>query len=183
MGAKTQMTAGQLLEIAGLGRSELVCGELIEMSPVGRPHARIVIKLGSLLEAFVDKAGLGEVGTEGGFILARDPDTVRAPDIHFMAQARLTRASQDGFLEGAPDLAVEVLSPEDRASEVLRKVREYFAAGAKLVWIVDPANRTITVHHSKGDALIRSGGDEVTGENVVPGFTFRVSDLFPKSAA
>lgn len=179
---KTQMNAGQLLKIAGLGRSELVRGELIEMSPVGGPHSRIVVRLGSLLLNYVDHERLGEVGTERGFILAHDPDTVRAPDVHFTSQARLTSANQDGFFEGAPDLAVEVLSPDDRASEVLQKVREYFAAGAQLVWVADPVNRTVTVHSAAGYARVCSGSDEVTGEDVVPGFRFRVSDLFPKSA-
>lgn len=176
--AKTLMTAEQLLEIAGRGRSELVRGELVEMSPVGRPHGRTVVRLGAWMAPFVSERKLGEVGTEQGFIVSRNPDTVRAPDLHFVSAVRLAKAADEGFFEGGPDLAVEVLSPDDRASEVQEKIREYFAAGARLVWVVDPRSETVTVHHSSGDAHVYSGKQEVTGEDVLAGFSFRPADLF-----
>ena len=175
---KTFMTAEQLLEIAGRGRSELVRGELVKMCAVGRPHSRIVLRLGRWMGAFVEERRLGEVGTEGGFTLSRDPDTVRAPDIHFVSAARLGPPDEQGFFEGAPDLVVEVLSPEDRASEVQEKVREYLAAGARLVLVVDPRNETVTAHHPSGAAQVYSGQQEVSGEDVLPGFSFRPADLF-----
>ena len=117
------MTAEQLPESAGDRRTELVRGELVEMSPVGGPHSLIVLRLGSWLYSFVTQRKLGFAGTELGVILRRKPDTVRAPDLYFIAAAR--RVPARGFFDGAPDLAVEVVSPEDRASELQEKIREY----------------------------------------------------------
>jgi len=175
---KTLMTAEQIPLAAATRRAELVRGEVIEMSPVGRPHGRIVLRLGSLLLAHVSPRNLGEAGTEVGFVLARNPDTVRAPDVSFVSTARLASAPADGFFPGAPDLAVEVLSPEDRASEIQEKTREYLAAGSRLVWIVDPQTETVIAYRPSGDARIYSGADEVSGEDVLPGFSFRPTDLF-----
>ncbi len=172
------MTAEQLLSHAGKGRTELVRGELVEMSPVGRKHSRLVVRLLSWMTPFVADRNLGEVGTEGGFILRRNPDTVRAPDVHFVLSSRLAAAAEDGFLEGAPDLAVEVLSPDDRAGDVQEKIREYLGAGAGLVFVVDPATQTVSVHHPSGDAHTYSGQDQVSSEDVLPGFSFRPADLF-----
>ncbi len=177
---KTLMTAEQLLSIAGKGRSELVRGELVEMAPLGRKHSRNVARLLSWMAPFVAERKLGEVGTEQGFVLSRNPDTVRAPDVDFVASERLRPANEDGFFEGAPDLAVEVLSPEDRASEVQEKISEYFAAGARLVFVADPRTQTVTAHHPSGTAQVFSGDQEVSLANVLPGFSFRVENLFRK---
>ena len=114
------------------------------MSPVGGSHGHTVIKLGGRMDAFVTPRRLGKVFTELGFILARDPDTVRAPDIAFVSAERLGPVIPVGYIEGAQDLAVEVLSPDDRMSEIQEKVREYLSAGARLVWVVDPQNRAVT---------------------------------------
>ena len=170
------MTAEQLPESAGDRRTELVRGELVEMSPVGGPHGRIVIRLGSRLDSFVSQRKLGAVATEFGVILRRKPDTVRAPDLCFIAAGRTI--PRRGFFQGAPDLAVEVVSPEDRASELQEKVREYLAAGSRLVWLVDPQSETVTVYRPSGDAHVYSGNEEVSGEPVLPGFSFRPADLF-----
>ena len=132
------------------------------------------------MDSFVTERKLGEVGTEQGFILSRNPDTVRAPDVHFVSSERLRPANEDGFFEGAPDLAVEVLSPEDRASEVQEKIREYFSAGARLVLVADPRTETVTVHHPSGRAQVFSGEQEVPLEDILPGFSFRVANLFRK---
>ena len=113
---KTLMTAEQLLGIAGSRRCELVRGELVEMSPVGKTHSWIVALLLSWMVSFVREHKLGRVGTELGFILARNPDVVRAPDICFVSAQRWKGTDPHGFFEGAPDLAVEVVS--DRKSVV-----------------------------------------------------------------
>lgn len=175
---KTLMTAEQLWEIGGRRRSELVRGELVEMSPVGRKHSRNVVRLCAWMNTFVNEKGLGEVGTELGFILSRDPDVVRAPDVSFIAKSRLRSINEDGFVDGAPDLAVEMVSPDDRASELEEKIREYLAAGAKLVWKADERTGTVTAYRPSGEARVYARGEAVPGEDVLPGFSFRPGDLF-----
>lgn len=134
------------------GRMELLQGRVIEEMPVGRMHARLASRLVKALSIFVDDHRLGEVHVELGHRLAVDPDTVRAPDVSFMPAGRLPTSSGERFVDGAPDLAFEIMSPEDRESDVARKVEEYFDAGAQRVWIVRPRNRNITVHRPGGDA-------------------------------
>jgi len=175
---KTLVTAQQLLEMGSDARFELVCGELVPMSPIGKYHGHIVLRLGSWLVTFVEQRKLGWFGTERGFILARDPDVVRAPDVYFLARHREPPGKDLGFCDGAPDLAVEVLSPSDTASEVQVKVQEYLSAGTQLVWVVDPRSETVTAYHPSGKAHLYSGDQDVTGEEVLPGFSFRCRDLF-----
>ncbi len=172
------MTAEQLWEAAGSRRCELVRGELVEMSPVGRKHSRNVVRLSRWMDTFASDRDLGEVGTELGFILSRNPDVVRAPDISFLSKSRLRSINEDGFVEGAPDLAVEVVSPEDRASELEEKIREYLAAGARLVWKADDRTETVTAYRPAGEARVYSRDEVVSGEDVLPGFSFRPADLF-----
>ena len=172
------MTAEQFLQIADGRRCELVRGEVVEMSPVGRKHSWIVLLLGSWMVPYARRQKLGIVGTELGFILYRDPDIVRAPDLYFVSLARWGDLDANGFFEGAPDLAVEVLSPDDRASKVQEKVREYFGAGCSMVWIVDPDNRTVTVYPSANEARVLSGRQSVAAEALLPGFSFVAEELF-----
>lgn len=175
---KVLITAEQLPEIARGRRVELVRGEVVEMAPVGLKHFGIVGLLMSWMGPFVREKKLGWVGPELGCILSRNPDVVRAPDIAFVSAARLRQADAEGFFEGAPDLAVEVVSPSDRLSETQEKIREYLAAGARLVWLVDPGSETVTAYHPLGDAHVYSGNVEVSGEDVLPGFAFRPTLLF-----
>jgi Uma2 family endonuclease len=134
------------------GRMELLQGRVIEELPVGRMRARLASRLVKALSIVVDDHRLGGVHVELGHRLAVDPDTVRAPDVSFMPAGRLPASSGERFVDGAPDLGIEIMSPEDRESDVARKVEEYFDAGAQRVWIVRPRNRTITVHRPGGDA-------------------------------
>ncbi len=175
---KTLITAEQLMEIASDRRVELVRGELVEMSPVGLTHGALVVRLASWIQLFVAERKLGLVGSELGVILARNPDVVRAPDIAFISAARLPSRGREAFFEGAPDLAVEVLSPGDRAGAVQEKIREYLAAGTRLVLVADPQSQTVTAYRPSGDAHIYTGADEVSGESVLAGFSFRPADLF-----
>ena len=174
----TLITAEQLREMAQDQRVELVRGQLVEMPPRGWEEGTIVPLLVSWLVPFVMERKLGQVNCGLGFILARNPDLVRGPDIALISAARLAGAPARGFFAGAPDLAVEVVSPLARVSEMQRKIREYLNAGSRLVWLVDPLSETVTAYHPSGDAHVYSGTQEVTGEDVLPGFSFRAADLF-----
>ncbi|MBI4441802.1 MAG: Uma2 family endonuclease [Acidobacteria bacterium] len=180
MSTKTLLTSEDLWKrVADGSRYELSEGELLPMTPVGMEHGAIVGAILELLRKYVRKENLGLVGTEIGFRLARDPDTVRAPDVAFVAKHRLPKEGvPKKFAEFAPDLAVEVLSPEDTASEVLRKIEEYLAAGVALAWVVDPATRTVTVYRSLRDIQILSADQELDGGTVLPGFRARVAEIF-----
>jgi Uma2 family endonuclease len=175
---KTLITAEELSKIAGDRRVELVYGELQDMTPIGVTHGKIALRLGGQLDSFLMKTKLGIAGVEIGVVLARDPDLVRAPDICFISASRLAPSALAGFFEGAPDLAIEVLSPSDRASEVQRKVQEYLQAGCQLVWVVDPESKTVTAFLPSGEARVYRGGQAVPGDPVLPGFSFQPGALF-----
>jgi Uma2 family endonuclease len=158
---------------------ELVAGVVHRMSPVGGVHGVVAIRLGSALVDWAERHSTGAVMTETGFVLARDPDTVLAPDISFVRQKRVPAGGvPTGFWHAAPDLAVEVLSPGDRPREVADKVRDYLTHGVALVWVVDPAARTITVH-SAAAPLTLTSGEILEGDVFLPGFAIPVSRVFP----
>jgi Uma2 family endonuclease len=174
-------TADQLLRASDLGRCELVRGELIMMSPGGYLHAQIAGRIFARLVDFADRHGLGEVtSTEAGFKIAQDPDTVRAPDVAFLCSERVPTAPMPGFYPGAPDLAVEVVSPTDRASEVLAKVQDWLAAGCRAVWVVDPETRTVTVYRTRSDIVVLAAGETLTGGDLLPGFAIPLAEIFGK---
>ena len=150
------------------------------MTPTGAEHGVLSIRIGVLVSEYVETHRLGVCfAAETGFILQRDPDTVRAPDVAFVAADRVPNTGIPTFYwPSAPDLAVEVLSPRDRAVAVQRKVEEYFAAGTRLVWIVAPAARAVQVHQSPHDVHLLRDGDELSGDDVLPGFRCQVKRLF-----
>ena len=179
---KRLLTAEELWELPerpGV-RYELVKGALVEVPGAGGVHGLLVKVLLRLLDAFVLARGLGEVFADGvGYIIARGPDVVRIPDVSFIARERLPAgAIPEGFIPGAPDLAVEIVSPGDRAEEVYGKVREYLDAGTRLVWVVWPRHRAVTVYTADGQGReVREGGER-DGGAVLPGFRVRVAELF-----
>ena len=139
------------------------------MSPSGSLHAIIAATLAEILCDFVKPRKLGWVfGAEGGFHIHHDPDTVRAPDVAFVSTERMPASVPLGFFPGPPDLAVEILSPSDRASEVIAKVQEWLHAGCRAVWVVDPETETITVHESKERIFELSKLDSLSGGEVLP---------------
>jgi Uma2 family endonuclease len=176
------MTAEALLQMpTGMGeRYELVKGELKIMAPAGFEHGDIVMELGMRLRLFVNTHKLGRVlGAETGYILSHDPDTIRAPDVSFVSQDRFVKTGLvKGYFPGAPDLAVEVVSPGDVAVEVQRKVGEYFEAGTQLVWVVYPDLRQVAVFSSARDAQVLTAVDALDGGALLPGFTCPVAELF-----
>ena len=175
------ITADELLTLPGNEfRYELVKGELKKMSPAGHEHGRIVMHLAAPLAQHVKAKQLGEVyAAETGFKLESNPDTVRAPDIAFIVASRV-RAVGDtrGYWPGAPDLAVEVLSPNDRVYEIEEKVSQWLLAGSRQVWVVSPKLRTVTIYFSTGDIHVLTDKDRLEGADVVPGFDLPVVELF-----
>jgi Uma2 family endonuclease len=172
-------TAEQLFEAGDIGRCELVRGELIMMSPAGSEHGGIIGELSGILWNFVRSRRLGRVfGAETGFIISRGPDTVRAPDIAFIRADRIPGRLPRGFFSGAPDLAVEVLSPSDRAGEVLSKTQDWLVAGCPVVWVVDPETQSVTVYRSDRTILVLAAADTLCGDDVLPGFTLPVAEIF-----
>lgn len=177
-----QVTAEDLLAMPDDGvRRELVNGELIEMTPTGQQHGRVAIRVGSRLEQHVEANQLGATyAAETGFQLASDPPTVRAPDAAFVRSERLAAAGDiAGYFPGAPDLAVEVVSPGDRFADVEEKVFAWLDAGARMVVVINPAKRTATVYRSRTAIVVLTEEETIDGGDVVPGWTMRVGDAFP----
>jgi Uma2 family endonuclease len=175
------VTAEQLAEsVPDDKRIELVRGEVVEMSPAGFDHGAIALAVGSILREFVRRRALGTVtAAETGFILSRDPDTVRAPDAAFVARERVVRQGRpEGFFEGAPDLAVEVVSPHDRDLEVEEKILDYLRAGTRMVWVIRPRSKTVTVYSSFSDIRVFLIHETLDGGDVLPGLEVPVRELF-----
>jgi Uma2 family endonuclease len=172
-------TAEQLLAAGDIGRCELVRGALIMMSPAGAEHGRIVARMTLRLAGFVEEGELGTVfGAETGFRIAHEPDTVRAPDVAFVRAERMGAELGRGFFPGPPDLAVEVLSPDDRAGEVLAKVQDWLDAGCRAVWVADPRTRTITVYRSRSEIVVLRDSETLSGGDLLPDFNLPVGKLF-----
>jgi Uma2 family endonuclease len=175
------MTAEELFQLPDDDyKYELVGGDLIRMPPTGAEHGDAAMNAGSLLRNYVKAHDLGRVSAaETGFILKRNPDTVRAPDAAFIAKARIpAEGIPRTYWPFAPDLAVEVVSPNDRFEEVQTKVVEYFTAGTRLVWVILPKTQTVLVYRSIHDVRSLGVSDELSGEDVIPGFTCRTAELF-----
>jgi len=161
-------------------RYELVEGNLREMAPAGHQHGRIAINVSTPLAQHVKANNLGVVyAAETGFKLASNPDTVRAPDVAFVRRERVESVGDsEGFWPGAPDLAVEVVSPGDRYTDVEEKVFDWLDAGARLVIVANPRKRLVTVYRSLTDVVVLTEADVLDGGDVVPGFAMSVKDIF-----
>jgi Uma2 family endonuclease len=172
------ITAEQLLAMPPDDwRYELVNGELRRMSPAGEEHGRIAMNLGGRLAQFVRERGLGVVyAAETGFLLRREPDTVRAPDVAFVKASR--HSSVNGFFPGAPDLAVEVVSPSDSYVEVEEKVLEWLGCGTSVVLVITPRKRAVSIYRSTDDIRILSEVDTLDLSFLIPGFSVVVRELF-----
>ena len=179
MSLDTQITTAEQLLAANLPRCELIGGEIVMMSPAGFDHGRFASKIVGALENHVAPRGLGVVTTaEAGFQIAHDPDTVRVPDVAFVRADRIPSGGVRGFFQGVPDLAVEVISPTDRASEVAATVQTWLQAGCSMVWVVDPENRSVTVHRSRKEIAVLTASDLLQGADVLPEFSISVGLIF-----
>ena len=170
-------TEEDLLRAPKDGRKyELVDGE-IRVSPAGTRHGEVCVRLSTRLMLFVEEHGLGHVfDSSTGFRLPGG--NVRSPDVSFVATGRFSKERPpEGFSDVPPDLAVEVLSPEDRPRDLLDKVGEYLQAGVGLIWIIDPRKGHGAIYRSLTDVREVSGDDSLDGEDVVPGFRCLLGEL------
>jgi Uma2 family endonuclease len=172
------VTAEELLATPRGEPCELIAGEVVMMTPAGYQHGDIVVTIISLLRSHAAKNMLGKViSGEAGFVISRDPDTVRVPDVAFVRQDRQPKLPEKYF-PGAPDLAVEVISPTDRIEDVDDKTQQWLDAGTALVWVVWPRTRSVTVHRAGAEPRILHEQDAITGEEVLPGFQCPVAEFF-----
>lgn len=179
--ATALITVKQFWELCGDGRNrELVAGEVVELAPGSVEHGGVAGEALFVLKAFLrQNPQIGQVlANDTGFLLSRDPDTVRGPDIAFVRRERLANIPRRGFFPGAPDLAVEVVSPNDLAQEVERKVQEYLAAGTAMVWVLYPGTKHLVVYRPSGEARVLSEKDALEGADLLPGFTCKVEEFF-----
>lgn len=174
------LTAEELWRLPDNGkRRALVRGEVMETMPPGGQHGALALELGTRLRVWAKRGPDGCVGVESGFILSRDPDTVRGPDIFYVRAERLSDTGiPEAYWEIAPDLAVEIVSPSESADDVREKVRDYLTAGTSLVWIVYPRTQEVIVHTPDGLARTYSGNDVLKPGDLLPGFTCRIAELF-----
>jgi len=182
MSPSPPITADELLRLPDDGkRHELVAGELQTMPPRGWRDAEIASNLLGWLGAHVDEHELGAVVPGGtGFLLSEDPDTVRSPAVAFVSKEQL-KANQpepDGYWPGAPDLAVELVSPDDLNCSVNDRVLAWLAAGAKMVWLVDPELQAVSIYRSPSQVKVIAGGGMLEVEDVVPGFRCPLGEIF-----
>jgi Uma2 family endonuclease len=172
-------TAADLLKMGDIGRCELILGELIMMSPAGAEHGVIAARICRFLGNFVDDNGLGVVfGAETGFRIDTNPDTVRAPDASFVRKSRLAGRITKKFFQGPPDLAVEVVSPDDTRRQVSDKANMWLAKGTATVWIADPKTMTVTILRVGQKPLVLGHVKIIEKEPLLPGFELLVGSIF-----
>jgi len=179
------LTAEEFAELPGDPRgwrSELVCGRVREMPPPGARHGELAGVITTALTTFARPRRLGRTLTEMGYVIRRNPDVVRGPDVSFIAADAVPEGGlPDGYVEGPPSLAIEVVSPHDLDRDVAEKLDQWLEAGTPIVWVVRPKNNTVTVHRPNGDAHTYSGTDILTSADAgfaAEGFALPLAELF-----
>lgn len=178
------MTADDLIGVEDeCHQYELVRGELFKMAPAADDHSRREVRSVVRVANFVYANELGEVyAGDAGFLLERDPDTVRSPDIAFVRRERVRPIdSATGYVPGAPDLAVEIVSSSNSAEEIDERVADYLRTGSRLVWVYYPRRGALRVFRADRSSVELGPPDTVSGEDVLPGFAMKVADLFAAS--
>lgn len=177
--AGTVLTGEELFELGDIGRTELVKGELVRMAPTGHPHGHIEVNFSAALHTFVRQRKLGRVlSGEVGVYTGRDPDTVRGADVAYISNERLAQVQSHSYLDVAPELIVEVMSPDDRWYDINDKLTEYFNIGVQIVWVADPQRKQVHVYRSLTEIEILGVGDTLSGGEALPGFSVAVAELF-----
>jgi Uma2 family endonuclease len=161
-------------------RHEMNAGELITLPPPKSLHSLTSLAVLEALQPYLRQHPLGRAIPEAGYILSREPLTIRQPDVSVLSNARIEAPPEDSYFEGAPELAVEIVSPSDVPEELEVKIRQYLNAGAKQVWVLYPKARHADVFE-ENKATVLSGDEELKGGDLLPGFSIRVSELFSGS--
>ncbi len=160
------------------GHYELIQGELVEMAPPGSEHGFVTLSLAARVAVYVQDNNLGMTfAAETGVLVSRNPDTVLAPDMAFVAKGRLSLPLPKSYTPVVPDLVLETRSPHDRPRAVAEKVARWLALGVLLVWELDPASRVLTVYRPDAPPQALGASDTLTGEPVLPGFTLSLARL------
>lgn len=173
------LTGSELWRMGDIGPCELIKGRIVKMSYTGFRHGFVELNLAHILKLFVTKERIGWVVTgDVGIYTQYGPDTIRGADVVFVSKIRLSEPPDVGFLEIAPELIVEVLSPNDKRQNVRDKITEYLAIGVEWVWVVDPRAKTLRVYRPDRDVQIFSETDTLPGEGILQGFSLRIADIF-----
>ena len=159
------------------GWYELVDGEVVELAPPNDEHGESALNVGTAFNVYSRQRGVGRARVETGYTIRTGPDTVRGPDVSFVFHPRV-EGRGSGFPVGAPDIAVEVFSPSDTAAGMARRVADFLAAGSQRVWVVYPRGRRVVVHRADGSVLSYDGDDVITDEELLPGFSLPLSEIF-----
>ncbi|MBI5300963.1 MAG: Uma2 family endonuclease [Chloroflexi bacterium] len=177
--AEKLISGVDLLEMGNIGRCELVAGRIVMRSPTGDQHGSVEGNFYDVLRSFVRPQRLGVVRVgEVGIYTRRNPDTIRAADVLYISYDRYTQRTARAFLDVAPELIVEVMSPDDRWTDMNRKLQEYFAIGVKLVWVAEPDSRTVYAYRSITDVREFTERDTLPGDDVLVGFSIPVAAPF-----
>ena len=177
--AITLISGEELLAMPNVESAELIKGEIVHKMPTGHLHGLLEVLIAALLFNHVHPRKIGHVlGGEVGLYTHRNPDTVRAADVAFISNERYQRVRSSSFLDVAPELIVEIMSPDDRWSEIHKKLTEYFAANVVLIWIVDPKLEQIHVYRSLDDVIRLTKDDNLTGDTVLPEFSVPLTEIF-----
>jgi Uma2 family endonuclease len=178
MGTKTLLSLEEFERLPGNGmRHELNTGELVEMPPPKSGHALTAMKIAEVLLRHISK-DIGHVLVEAAYQLSETPPTIRQPDVSFLSARRLKQTSEDKYFQGAPDLAIEVISPGNSAADLEEKIEQYLAAGGRAVWVVYPKLRRVHVHRADGTITALTGDQQLTAEDFLPSLSISVASLF-----
>lgn len=176
---KKLITGEEFFRMPNMGSAELIAGEIVTQMPTGHPHGFIESMIAFFLTLFIREQKLGRILTgEVGIYTKRSPDQIRAADVAFISHERLAQAQEEGFLDVAPELIVEIMSPANTWMEAQEKLAEYFAVGVKMVWIVDPQLEQVHVYRSPEQMKLLHKQDALTGEEILPGFTVALKEIF-----
>ena len=173
------ITADELFTMGDIGRCELIYGELIMMSPAGPEHGVVAARIARLIGNYVEDHDLGLVfAAETGFVI-QAPDLVRAPDVSFVRKDRVSAGlPRRGYFDGVPDLAVEVVSPDDSKRDVAEKINMWLAHGTPVVWVAYPKQMTVEIHRVGQPPQRLTAADEIRDEPLLPGFVLPLSRVF-----